>query len=146
MIFLGSVLERQVAPVNVRIETGIRTILEEVQFLFGIGGGESVVEAGTIESIGILVTVHHIRKFRTELELMAVVSLDVCLALGATLGLHQDGTIDAFVAEKSRRCSILQDGDALYFLYTKAVDGTLVAVNQYEDAFVVKCMVASDIK
>ena len=41
MIFLGFVLERQVAPVNVRIETGIRTILEEVQFLFGIGGGES---------------------------------------------------------------------------------------------------------
>ena len=146
MIFLGSVLERQVAPVNVRIEAGIRAILEEIQFLVGIGGCKSVVETGTIESIGILVSVHHICKFRTELELMAIVCLDVCPAFNATLGLHQDGTIDAFVAEKSRRCSIFQDGDALYFLYTKAIDGTLVAVNQYEDAFVVKCMVASDIK
>lgn len=146
MVFLGCVLESKVASVHVRIEVRVRTVFKEVKPLLGVCGRKSVVATGLVESTGISVTVYHVCEFRVELELMAVVHLDVCLAFNATLCLHKYGSIDAFVAQKCRSGSILKDGNALHLLYTEAVDGTLVAIDEDENAFIVKRVVAMDIE
>ena len=146
MVFLGSVLESKVAPVHVRIEVRVGTVFEEVKLLFSVCGRESVVATGMVESIGISVTVYHVCKFRVELELMTVVHLDVCLAFNATLCLHKYSTIDTLMAKKCRSGSIFEDGNALHFLYTEAVDGTLVAIDEDEDTFIAKRVIATNIK
>jgi len=146
MVFLGSVLESKVAPVHVRIEVRIGTVLEEVKLLLGVCGRESVIATGTIESAGISVTVHHVCEFRVELELMAVAHLDTCLAFSATLCLHKYSAIDTLMAKKCRGGSILEDGNALHLLYTEAVDGTLIAIDEDENAGIVKRVKATNIK
>lgn len=146
MVFLGTVLESKVAPIYVRIEVRIGTVLEEVKLLLGVCGRESVVTTGMIEGIGISVTVYHVCEFRIELELMAVVHLDACLAFNATLCLHKYSPIDALMAKKCRSGSILEDGNTLHFLHTEAVDGTLVAIDEDENTFIVKRVIATNIK
>ena len=146
MVFLGSVLESKVAPVHVRIEVRVGTIFKEVKLLLGICGRESVVTTGIVEGIGIAVTVYHVCEFRVELELMAVVHFDACLAFCATLCLHQYGTIDTLMAKKCRSSGILEDGNALHFLYTEAVDGTLVAIDKDENAFIVNRVITTNVK
>ena len=77
---------------------------------------------------------------------MAVVHLDVCLAFDTTLCLHQDGSIDTLIAKKSGGGGVLEDGYTLYFLYTEAVDRTFIPIDEDEDAFIVKRVIATDIK
>ena len=146
MVFLGTILESKVAPVHVRVEVRIRTVFEEVKLLLGVCGRESVVVTSTVESIGISVTIYHVCEFRVELELMAVVHFDVCLAFNATFCLHKYSTIDTLMTKKCRSSSILENSNALHFLYTEAVDGTLVAIDEDENVFIVKRVIATNIK
>lgn len=134
MIFIGAVLENQVAPVHVRIEELVGTVFEQAQLLLCVREGESIVMTGMIESVGVRVAVHHVCEFRVELELVAVVHLDVSLAFDTTLCLHKDGSIDTLITKKSGCGGILEDGYTLYFLYTEAVDRTLIAIDENQDA------------
>ena len=146
VVFRGGVLESTVAPVLVRVEERVGTVLEEIQFLRSVRCGESVILPGMVESIGIGVTVHHIGEFGMELELVAVVRLDMRLAFGAAFGRHENGTIDTGMTQKRRCCRILENGHAFHFLDAEAVDGTFVAVDEDKDTLFVERVIAADIE
>ena len=99
-----------------------------------------------IERFGIHIAVHHLSELRVELELMAVVHLDVCLALYSTFCLHQYSAINALITKKRGCRGILEDSDTLHFLHTEPVYRTLVAINEDENAFIIERMIATNIK
>ena len=67
---MGSLLEHLVLPVDVRIDVWVAAIPELLQFGFRIGCTGTVVQAGTVQGVGIVVGADHVGRLRVKLYLV----------------------------------------------------------------------------
>ena len=64
----------------------------------------------------------------------------------AALGLHEEDTVDAFVAVQGHGGGVAEDGHALHFLDGETVDRPLIAVHEDEDVGLAGSLGAADVE
>ena len=64
----------------------------------------------------------------------------------ASLGLYEEDAVDALMAVQGHGGGVAEDGHALHFLHGKAVDRTLLAVDQDEDVGLAGGLGAADVE
>ena len=130
----GGVLEDFLLPVDVRIDERIAPVLELLQLGVRVSGRGSVVAAGDVQGVGVVVGADHVGRLRIELDLVGGAGLDVETAVGhAALGLDEEDAIDGLMAVQGHGGGIPEDGHALHLFHRQAVDRTLLAIHQDED-------------
>ena len=131
---MGGVLEHLVLPIHIRIDQRVAAVAELLELGIGIGRCGTVVQAGAVQGVSIVVGTHHVGRLRVELELVRETCLEVIFSVFiAVLGLHQEHTIDGLVSVEGHSGGVLQNGNTFNLLNRKAVERAFYTVDKDED-------------
>ena len=115
---MGGVLEYFVLPVYIRINERVAAVSEFLEFRISVCNCASVVSAGDIEGVGIIICAYHVCSLRIELYLVGNSSLEVEAAIGdSPLSLDKEYSVDTFMTIKSHGGGIPEDSDAFHLFY-----------------------------
>ena len=121
------------------------TVSKSLQLIIVVHRCQTVVDTRLVQSVGVGRSIYKVSHSWIERELM-VVRYGNLTSFHTTLGLHQESTVHALIAQKSHSSGILQYRNRFYLVNGQIFDRTLDAVYQHQYAILGRSLLTTNVE